>query len=88
MTAERRDLMARREVWNGFGNTLARAIELVVTPVLFGLGGWYLDRWLDTGPAFTLILFLFAVVGMAVRTYYAYVAEMETHEREGPWRRT
>jgi F0F1-type ATP synthase assembly protein I len=87
MTAGRRDLRERRDTWNGFGNTLSRAIELVATPVLLGLGGWGLDRWLGTRPAFMLVLFLFGVIGMALRTYYAYVAEMEAHEQEAPWRR-
>ena len=80
-------LREQRQTWSGFGNALSRAIELVVTPVLFGLGGWYLDRWLGTRPVFTLILFLFAIVGMATRMYYAYVAEMEAHEQDAPWRR-
>ena len=82
-----RDLRDRRQTWSGYGDTLARGIELVATPLLFGLGGWYLDRWAGTRPLFTLLLFLFAVVGMAARMYYAYSAAMEEHERAGAWSR-
>ena len=82
-----RELLARRQTWNGFGNALSRAIELVATPVLFALAGWYLDRWLGTRPVFTLSLFLLAIVGMAARMYYAYVAEMQAHEEAAPWKR-
>jgi hypothetical protein len=81
------DLLDRRQTWSGFGNALSRAVELVVTPLLFGLGGFGLDHWLGTGPGFTLALFLFAVVGVAARLYYGYVAEMEAHDRDAPWTR-
>jgi F0F1-type ATP synthase assembly protein I len=81
------DLRDRQQMWTGFGDTLARAVELVATPLLFGLGGWALDRWLGTRPVFTLLLFLLAIVGMAARMYYAYKVEMEAHERAGVWSR-
>jgi F0F1-type ATP synthase assembly protein I len=41
---------------------------------LFGVGGYFLDRWLGTSPVFTVILFVWALtvtVGMAVRDYNA-----------------
>jgi F0F1-type ATP synthase assembly protein I len=82
-----RDLRARRQTWDGFGETLARGVELVATPLLFGLGGWYLDRWAGTRPLFTLLLFLLAIVGMGARTYYAYTAAMEAHDRAAVWGR-
>jgi hypothetical protein len=74
-------------MWSGYGDTLSRAIEMVVTPLLFGLGGWYLDRWLGTRPLFTLTLFLFGVVGMAARMYFAYSAAMDEHDRTAIWSR-
>ena len=76
-----------RQTWKGFDDAFARGIELVATPLLFGLGGWYLDRWAGTRPLFTLILFVVAVVGMAARMYYAYAAAMEEHDRSAPWAR-
>jgi len=84
-TLDDRELRHRREAWDGFGEGLARGVELVATPLIFGLGGWYLDRWAGTRPLFTLLLFLLAVVGMAARTYYAYMAAMQEHDRAAVW---
>jgi F0F1-type ATP synthase assembly protein I len=82
-----RDLRHRRQTWDGFSDALARGIELVATPLVFGLGGWYLDRWAGTRPLFTLLLFVVAIVGMATRMYYAYAAAMQEHDRAGAWAR-
>ena len=71
------DLKARQDLNQGFGNALGLAVEMVGTPMIFGLLGWLLDRWLGTSPVFTLVLFLFGIVGMAVKTYYAYVEKMK-----------
>lgn len=80
---EQRD---QQELWNGFGRTFSRAFELVLTPVLFGLGGAGLDRVLGTSPVFMILLGLLAVIGLAARAYYAYAVEMHVHERRLPGR--
>jgi F0F1-type ATP synthase assembly protein I len=82
------DLKARQDLNQGFGNALALAVEMVGTPMIFGLLGWLVDRWVGTSPLFTLVLFLFGVVGMAVRTYFAYVEKMKHEEAGTPWART
>jgi F0F1-type ATP synthase assembly protein I len=64
---------------------MARAFELVVTPLVFGLLGWLVDRWLGTGRLFALVLGLVAVIGMMLRMYFGYQVEMERHERGAPW---
>ena len=79
------DLKARQDLNQGFGNALGLAVEMVGTPMIFGLLGWLLDRWLGTSPVFTLVLFLFGIVGMAVKTYYAYVEKMKREEAGTPW---
>ena len=61
-------------------------MELVLTPVLFAGIGYVLDRVLGTVPVFTVLLGVFAVVGMFVRAYYRYEAEMRRHEADAPWR--
>ena len=76
-----------QRLYNGFGNTLARAFELVVTPTLFGLIGYGIDRVLGTLPVFTVILAVFCVIGMSVKMYYGYIVAMEAHEAAGPWAR-
>ena len=85
--ADETDQRTARQSWKGFDDAFARGIELVATPLLFGLGGWYLDRWAGTRPIFTLVLFLLAIVGMGARMYYAYVAAMDEHDRAGAWAR-
>lgn len=79
------DLKARQDLNQGFGNALGLAVEMVGTPMIFGLLGWLLDRWLGTSPVFTLVLFLFGIVGMAVKTYYAYAEKMKQEEANTPW---
>lgn len=79
------DLKARQDLNQGFGRALELAVEMVGTPMLFGLGGWLLDRWLGTAPLFVVILSLFAIVGMGLRTYYDYAEKMREHDEGAPW---
>jgi hypothetical protein len=59
---------------------MARAIELVVTPLIFGGIGFLLDGWLDTRPAFTIGLGVFGVVGIFAKLWLGYDREMREHE--------
>jgi hypothetical protein len=79
------DLQAKRELNNGFGDTLARAFEFAVTPLIFGFIGHLLDRWLGMSPVLTITLALFAVAGMSVKLYYAYAADMARQSKGRPW---
>ncbi|HMC52082.1 MAG TPA: AtpZ/AtpI family protein [Acidimicrobiales bacterium] len=81
------NLRERRELYNGFGNALSQAFELVVTPLVFGFGGHLLDGALGTGPLFTVALAALCLVGMFLRYWYAYDARMRAHERAAPWGR-
>ena len=83
----RRDQKDRRALYNGFGDTLARGIELVLTPAVFGVIGFFLDGWIGIRPVLTISLVLFALIGMAVRMYYGYDAAMKTEEAQLPGRR-
>jgi F0F1-type ATP synthase assembly protein I len=76
-----------QELYNGFGHALARAFELVVTPAVFGVIGYVIDRQLGTHILFTAALLVFCIVGMSVRMYYGYVEDMKAHEARGPWGR-
>ena len=82
------DLRDRQATWNGFGNALSQAFEIVATPVLFGLFGWFLDGRFGTGHVLAITLFLLAVVGVAARSYYAYKAAIEREEEGKPWTRS
>ena len=38
-------------------------VELIAGLVVGGVGGWWLDKWLDTQPAFLIILLLLGFAG-------------------------
>jgi F0F1-type ATP synthase assembly protein I len=82
------NLRDRQAIYDGFGNTLAQAVEIVVTPLLFALGGWLLDRAIGTAPLFTVALGLLAAAGVAIRMYYQYNAAMAREEEGKPWTRS
>lgn len=52
------DYSTQTELRTGAGDALSKAFEMVATPAVFGVGGWYLDGWLNTRPLATI----FAVV--------------------------
>jgi hypothetical protein len=81
------ELHERREVYNGFGDGLARAFELALTPALFGGLGWLLDGWLGLAPLLTIVLFLFGVAGTSSMAWFRYEAEMRRVEADKPWAR-
>ena len=70
----------RRELYNGFGDSLSRAFELVVTPAVFGFFGWLLDRWIGTTPAFTMAFTLFVFGYVAWKLWHGYETDMQAHE--------
>ena len=75
------NLQEKRELNTGFGDALARAVELVVTPGIFALLGWLLDRQLGTVPVFSFVFF-FLVLGYVVwKMWMGYEADMKRHEK-------
>jgi F0F1-type ATP synthase assembly protein I len=77
----------QRELYNGFGDGLAQAFEFAVTPAVFGVLGYILDRVLGTVPLFTILLALLCVVGMFLKTWFVYDAAMKAHDDQSPWAR-
>jgi F0F1-type ATP synthase assembly protein I len=77
----------KRDLYNGFGDGLARAFEYAVTPAIFGVIGWLIDRAVGTMPLFTIVLALLCVVGMFLKTWYTYDAMMRAHDAKSPWAR-
>jgi hypothetical protein len=75
------DLRERKAMYDGFGDALSRAFELVLTPAIFGFFGWLLDRWLGTAPVFTVVLTLLVFLYVAWRLWTGYETEMQAHER-------
>jgi F0F1-type ATP synthase assembly protein I len=79
---ERRD---QRDTWHGFSNALSHAFELAGTTVIFVLIGLWIDGRVGTKPLFTVILGLFAVVGLGVRAYFRYQIQIARDEEGKPW---
>jgi F0F1-type ATP synthase assembly protein I len=82
------ELRDRQALYNGFGNGLGQAVEMVLTPVLLGAFGALLDHWFGTGPVLMLVFGVIGVVGMALRTYYWYQAKIAAEEEGKPWTRS
>ena len=70
----------RRETYNGANDAMARAMEIAVTPIIFGFLGYRLDLWLGTRPAFTVVLSTFCLAYLFWKMYVAYSVEMQAHE--------
>ena len=79
------DLKGRQELYNGFGDTLARGFELVAIPLLLAGIGFLVDGLAGTRPLVTIILGLFGLAGVSVRMYYGYDVAMKTHADAAPW---
>lgn len=81
------DIQAQRDMNKGFGDGLSRAVELALTPLLFGLAGFGLDVLFGTGPVLAIAFAVFAVIGMVARFWYGYDHEMREHEAAAAWNR-
>lgn len=80
------DLRDRRELNNGAGDALARAVELVVTPLIFGFFGYVLDGWFGTRPLVTFVFFGFVLAYVVWKnvTMYGRAMAREQHKLFGP----
>jgi hypothetical protein len=76
------DLEQRRELNNGFGDSLARAVELVLTPAIFGFLGHLLDTRVGTGVLFMLLFTLVTFAYVCWKMWGSYERRMQEHEAE------
>jgi F0F1-type ATP synthase assembly protein I len=74
------DLRDRRELNNGFGNALTVAVELTVTPMIFGFFGYLLDGRLGTRPVFMLVFFLFVLGYVVWKQFGLYSKTMDREQ--------
>jgi F0F1-type ATP synthase assembly protein I len=79
--------MDNAALYNGFGNALATAVEMVLTPAVFLLFGLWLDSRLGTTPVFAVVLAVLAFVGVIAKVYYTYRADIAREEEGKPWTR-
>ncbi len=83
VSPDRRDY--KRDSYRGFGDGLARAFELAVTPMVVGAIGYLLDSWLYTRPLFMIVLVVLSLVGISIRMWFGYDQEMRQHETKATW---
>ena len=76
-----------RELKQGFGDAAAAAFELAVTPAIFGVLGWLLDRQLGTSPIFTIAFVLITVGYASWKLYRDFGVNLERRaaERREAW---
>ena len=79
---DRRAQTDRRDLYNGFGDTMARAFEVVFTPFLFGLLGWWIDGRLGTRPLFALTLGIIVLLYTFWKLSHGYLTRMQAEERK------
>jgi F0F1-type ATP synthase assembly protein I len=72
----------RQSLNKGFGDSMARAFELALTPTIMAGLGWLLDRWLGTSPIFLVGLAVFTFVYVIWKMAKGYDATMREQEAE------
>jgi Putative F0F1-ATPase subunit Ca2+/Mg2+ transporter len=66
-----------RELHDGAGDAFAAAFEMIVTPAIFGLLGWFIDSRLGLFPVFTLALAGLVLGYQVWKLYVKYSADMD-----------
>jgi F0F1-type ATP synthase assembly protein I len=78
----------RRELYNGFGDGMALAFQIALTPAIFAGLGFWLDHAIHKTPLFTIVLFLLAVVGLFISQWAQYEHRMQREESTAAWARS
>jgi hypothetical protein len=73
-----RALAERRDLNSGFGDSLARAFEIVFTPFVFGVFGWWIDGRTGTRPLFALTLGILVLLYTLWKLSKGYIGRMNT----------
>ena len=75
------DRAPRGLVGPGSRDGLTVGLELVLTPVLFALVGWRLDRWFGSGPVLLVALFVLVLAYEVWKLTARYGADMDDEQR-------
>ena len=73
------DLRTKQELNRGFSDAVGRGVDLALTPLVFGLIGWLIDRVAGTSPVFTIVVATIGVIGTGVKIKLGYDKEMAEH---------
>ena len=74
----------RREITEQM-NRSAGGYELVLSPLILALIGFGIDKLFGTVPVFTVLFAVLGLIGVVVKIYFNYRAEMQEHDAAGPW---
>ncbi len=82
------DEAKRRELHEGMQEGIARGhggYDLALTPLLFGLIGFWIDSKLGWIPVLTILFTVVSFIGVILKTYFVYQYQMNIHlaERSG-----
>lgn len=66
-----------RQLRDGAGDAFSAAFEMIATPALFGLFGWFIDGRIGTTPVFTLLLGFTVLAYEVWKLYVQYSADMD-----------
>ena len=77
-----RGLAERRDLNQGFGDALSRAVEVVCTPFLFGWFGWWLDGKTGTRPLLALVFGIFVLLYTLWKLSRGYAAAMDAETKK------
>ena len=66
------DVSQRRELSNDIFHRSSGSFELVMSPLLLGLLGLWVDHRVGTAPLFTILFAIAGIAGAAVKLYYGY----------------
>ena len=77
----------QRELFNGFGDGLALAFQIALTPAIFGVLGYVIDRHVGRTPLFTIAFFTFAMVGLFISLWARYEEKMKEEDAKQVWSR-
>jgi F0F1-type ATP synthase assembly protein I len=79
------DAEQKRE-FNAGMNESHGSFELVLSPLILALIGWFLDtRVTHTTPLLTVIFAVVGVVGATIKLFYTYRARMAELDAASPW---
>ena len=72
----------KSEIGQGLHNSHG-SFELVLSPLILALLGWWLDSAVGTSPVFTVVGTVLGLVGAVVKLYVEYGAAMAGHASAG-----
>ena len=76
---------SQRGLYQGFGDANTRAFELVLVPVIFGLIGFAVGNAVGAAKLVALAFGVFGLVGVLIKAFYEYKAEMAKQDKGKPW---